>query len=238
MKTIIALILSLFLASPVYASGWSFGLDGGLAVPTQNYFPTNTGDGGNDSLPYFGALESSEGPIVSAYATHTIGKDWISLGILGSWDNTGAFAISPVTPGVYNGTIQKRGYQYEGSGVKTNLGTIESWQIMPYLRFSPWTFGSITPFLGIGFGLSWNQWNNQWNKGIGSYSASISNGLATRAELGLDFHYSALLSVESMIGIDQNDPLGSVNLPFGNGGMDQEFNMTFFFCEIGIHFSL
>ena len=240
MKTIFALIVSLFLVSPVYAGDWSFGVDGGLAVPTQNYFPTNTGDGGTGSLPYFQALEASEGPMVSLYVQHTVGKPWIHLGLLGSWDETGTSAVSPVTPGIidWNMSPPARGISYEGSGVKTNLGMVTTWEIMPYLRLDPWSFGIVHPFIGFGIGLSWNQWNTQFNRGIGSFGASIDNGLPIRIELGADVDITSSTAIESLIGFQQQDPLGSVNLPNNAGGMDQQFNMSLFFVEMGLRFNL
>lgn len=240
MKTLLALFSSLFLVAPAYAGSWDFGLGEGLAVPTQNYFPTNSGDAGTDSLPYFQALESSEGWMATAYITHTAGKPWIHLGILGSFDTTGASAVSPVTPGISDWwkAPPYRGIYYEGSGVKTNLGILVSYQIMPYLRLDPWTFGNWTPFFGVGVGLSWNQWDTQFNSGIGSFSAKIANGLPVRVELGTDYALSSHFALESLIGFEQQDPLGFVNLPFNAGGMDQQFNMSLVFFEIGFHFTM
>ena len=231
MKTIIALVISLFIVSPAYASGWSFGLDGGLAVPTQNYFPTNTGDGNTHSLPYFQALEASEGAIISAYVTHSIWKPWINAGLLGLYDTTGASSTSPVTPNQYGtGT----------GGAKTNLGMTDTWAVMPYVRISPWSFGNWTPFLGVGCGWSWNGWSNPSTLKLpnGDFGARITGALITRMELGTDYSFSRLFGAEAMIGFQENDPLASVDLPSGTGGMDQEFQMSLFFVEIGIHFSL
>ena len=239
MKTIVAILFVLTLSIPAYAaSDWTFGLDGGLSVPTQNYFPTNTGDAGTGSLPYFQALEASEGPMVSLYVLHRVGPRWFHLGLLGSWEETGASAVSPVTPGIINWSMNPptRGQYYEGSGVKTNLGMIETWEIMPYLRINPWTFGNVTPFFGLGIGISFNQWNTQFNSGIGSFSAKIDTGLPIRIELGADYRVGENLSLESLIGFQQQDPLGSVNLPYNAGGMDQEFNMSLFFVEVGFQF--
>ena len=239
MKTLVAIFFVLILSVPAHAaSDWTFGLDGGLAIPTQNYFPTNSGGSGTDSLPYFQALESSEGPMVSLYILHRIGPKWLHVGILGSWEDTGASALSPVTPGIINNSMNPftRGQYYEGSGVKTNLGMIETWEIMPYIRINPWTFGNITPFLGLGIGISWNQWNTQWNSAITSYSATISTGLPIRIELGADYRIGSEFSLESLIGFQQNDPLGSVNLPQNASGMDQQFNLSLFFVEVGVKF--
>lgn len=239
MKTLIALIATLFITTPVYAGSWDFGLDGGLAVPTQNYFPTNSGDYTTDSYPYFQALEASEGWMTSAYITHTVGKPWIHFGILGSFDTTGASSTSPVMPGIMRNIDNNMGIHYSGSnpGLKTNLGMLESFQIMPYLRLNPWTFGNWTPFFGLGFGLSWNQWNVQ---SIGTYpfTARISNGLPIRIELGTDYALSSHFGLESLLGFEQQDPLGLVNLPFNVGGMDQQFNMSLVFFEIGFHFTM
>ena len=236
MKKFLIIVLILILSSPAYASGWSFGLDGGLAVPTQNYFPTNTGDGSTHSIPYFQALESSEGAIVSAYITHSVWKPWINIGILGLYDTTGASAISPIDPAMYNAFYDGH---YRG-GVKTNLGMTNTWAAMPYIRLSPWSFGNWTPFFGVGVGLSWNGWDvpSTLNVPVGSFGARIAQGLITRIELGTDYSFSSFLGAEGMIGFQENDPLASVNLPEGVGGMDQEFQMSLFFVEIGFHFSL
>lgn len=232
MKTIIALIVSLFLASPVYASGWSFGLDGGLAVPTQNYFPTNTGDGNTHSLPYFQALEASEGWMVSAYALHTFWKPWLHLGMLATYDTTGTSSTGPVTPNQYPGS--------PSTGTKTNLGMVNTIALMPYLRISPWTFGNWTPFLGLGLGWSWNQWNVQSGLKLPnqSFSAGISGALVTHIELGADYRLSDHFSLEGLMGFVENNPLASVALPSNTGGMDQDFQMSLFFVQVGFHFSL
>lgn len=97
------------------------------------------------------------------------------------------------------------------------------------------TWGSLTPFFGVGTGWGWNQWVTQ---GLPPYSARIANALVTRMELGLSWGVSEHLALESVIGFQENDPLGSVNLPYNAGGMDEEFQMSFFFAEIGFRFSL
>ena len=234
MKTVIAFILSLFLTSPVYAGEWSFGVDGGLAVPTQNYFPTNTGDAGTHSLPYFQALEASEGAIISTYVVHSIWKPWFNLGLLGLYDTTGASAISPVDPALY------RRLKNNGTGAKTNLGMVDTWAVMPYLRISPWTLGYWTPFFGVGCGWSWNVWSNPSTLKLpnGDFGARITQALITRMEFGTDYSFSRNVEAEAMIGFQENDPLASVDLPNGVGGMDQEFQMSLFFVEIGAHFKL
>ncbi len=208
------------------AEGWQFGLDGGLAIPTQNAFPTNSGDAGTNSVPYFNALEQSEGWIISVYATHTLVKPWIHLGVLGSFDTTGTSANSPIDPS-----------QGGMPGAKQNLGMVETWAVMPYLRLDPWTFGNWTPFLGLGLGWGWNQWNTQGDI-PGPFSSSISQTFVTRLELGTDYRMSNHFQLEGMIGGQINDPLANVALPNGQGGMDQNFNMILFFAEIGFRFGL
>ena len=137
---VILMFLVLFYLSScteAHAGDWSFGIDGGIAVPTQNYFPTNPGDGYLRSIlppgyqsSYFQALEASEGWMVSVYALRSV-TPWLDLGIEGVYDTTGASATGPVDPS-----------QYRGGAVKTNLGMIETWGVLPYLRIHPWTFGN------------------------------------------------------------------------------------------------
>jgi hypothetical protein len=227
MKTLLVIAFLILFPMSARADGWTFGFDGGLAVPTQNYFPTNPGDAGTHSIPYFQALEASEGWMISTYVTHSVIKPWINLGILGSYDTTGASANSLFAPSALC-------HCPLSGGVKTNLGTLEAWSLMPYLRVNPWTFGSWTPFFGFGLGWSWNQWNT---KGWPPYSASISNAFVTRIELGTDYRISDHFSLESLIGFVESDPLASVNLPGDQGGMDQEFQMSLFFFEIGVSFN-
>ena len=234
MKTLVAILFVFTLSIPAHAaSDWTFGLDGGLAVPTQNYFPTNTGDGGTHSIPYFQALEASEGAIVSAYIMHSVWKPWLNLGLLGLYDTTGASATSPIDPAIYH-------IQNYGVGAKTNLGMVDTWAVMPYLRVSPWMFGNWTPFFGVGCGWSWNGWNvpSTLNVPVGSFGARITQALITRMELGTDYSFSRNVGAEAMIGFQENNPLASVDLPDGGGGMDQEFQMSLFFVEIGVHFNL
>jgi len=233
MKTILALGVFLMLVFPSrsLAEGWTFGVDGGLAVPTQNFFPTNPGDAGTHSLPYFQSLNSSDGWIVSVDAYHSVWKG-IDAGLVLSYVNMGAWADSPVFPSQGGPCC----------GVRTNLGTVESWDVLPSVRIHPWTFGHWTPFLEADLGWSWNQWSVQEGNFINAsccgFGARLSNALMVRGELGTDYRISHNVSLESLVGLSQSDPLGSVDLPQGTGGMDEEFNLTFFFVSVGVRFNL
>ncbi len=227
------LFVMLLLPASAISSDWQFGIDGGMAVPTQNYFPTESGDGDLRAVlhaplqfDYFHALEASEGWMVSIYATHTLLVPWFHVGVLGSYDTTGTSANAPVDPS-----------EYVSGAVKTNLGMVETWAIMPYVRIDPWTFGNWTPFFGAGFGYGWNQWNTQGDI-PGPFSSSISQTFVTRLELGTDYRMSDHFSLEGMMGGQINDPLVLVALPNGQGGMAESFNMTLFFVEVGVQFSL
>lgn len=234
LRAIRVVILSTVLFSQsAYGADWSVGVGGGLAVPTQNYFPTNTGDAGVHSYPYFNALEASEGWMLSIYGLHRIWK-WADAGLTLSYDTTGASANAPVDPSQY--ALWPKS-QTPGP-VKTDLGKIETWAILPTLRVHHWDFGGWTPFLDIEGGYGWNQWSVPLESRIpGPFSAAISPAVVVRGSLGVDYSIDQHTAVEWEIGFSQSDPLGSVQLPNSQGGMDQEFNLSFFYTTLGLHFS-
>ncbi len=248
-RILFSFFLILFSVSPSFAGpNWIFGLDGGLAVPTQNYFPLS----GLTTYPswfphqntyYFHDLEASEGWMIDLYGYKRI-TPWLYLGLLGSYDTTGASANAPVSPSAY--------LQYPNTGaVKTNLGMVETWALLLGTRIEPWTFGRWTPFLGLAVGNGWNQWivpslGAPWTEtGIyaplnhnGTFSAHLSDAIVTRLELGTDYRISDAFSLEATMGGQINDPLARIDLPRDQLGMDQNFNLILFFVNVGVQFNL
>lgn len=231
------LLLLFFFSSctSAHASSFNFGLDGGLAVPTQNYFPPYLGDANDQFYNYNNALEASEGYILSGYVTHRIWKG-IDGGVLFSYDSTGASAPTPFFPGSV-------GPRQEGSHVKQNLGDVYTYGLLAYTRIHPWTFGNWQPFFGAGLGWSWNQWvtgnpqNMKVDNGTG-FSAHVSDAVMTRLELGTTYRVSDHFALEGMIGGQINDPLTEILLPGPGGGTDENMNLILFFVQVGVHFSL
>lgn len=213
---------------PPAANAWDLGLDGGVTVPTQNVFPTNTGDINVHSIPYFQALNTSPGGMVSLYG-YGDALPWLKAGLVLGWDDMNVSAQNPVEP-------SQGGPQYG----RTGLGNIETWTVLPSVRLHPWRFGQWMPFWEIDAGWSWNQWSvpnvDVIGNGAGTFSAGIADAFVVRSALGVDYDLSHGLAAEIEAGFQQSDPLGSVALSQGTGGMDQEFNLTFVFVQAGLHF--
>ena len=243
-RTIITFFLlgSLLSAPYAFAGDWSFGVDGGIAVPTQAYFPAYIGDAigtGHPSVAPDGAvidyqepMNAGPGWMISAYALHRI-TSWLDAGLLYSYDNTGASAPEPFLPWqsmIVNGMVYR-------TGEVVGLGNIETNAVFAYTRIHQWTWGSWIPFLGLGLGVAWNTWMTpQYLVDDVQLQAHVSDAIATRLELGVDYALSDHFGLEFVAGGQINDPETEIVFPMN--GTDQRMNLILFFAEAGVHFTL
>lgn len=238
MKTIVVILFLLF-ATPAYAGNWTIGIDGGAAIPTQNYFPAYVGDQNSidyktgQDINYQNPLEASTGYMISGYVLHSLWK-YIDAGFLYSYDSTASGAPEPFFPANYQ---SPHGTFHFPGAVKIPLGNAVTNAGFLYTRIHPWIFGSWEPFFGAGIGFSFNQWLTP----VGTvdrtnFHAHVADAVATRLELGTDYKISEHFNLEALMGGMINDP--SVQIWWPDNGTDQRMNMILFFVQVGVNFKL
>lgn len=227
MKTIIALIVSLFLASPAYASGWSFGIDGGLDLAPQPIAQNvmlwgNYGPGPEEaSTPVSGMGFYASGSVFHSITPHLsfgLDADWYSL---------------PV--------------KMEGSGNFTNpsfsmfsTGTSQTVGIFPSIRYETSRWHAISAYGGFGIGYILNYMNTSpgWNWGcdpkVGCAGWGWGNGFGVKVSGGINVWITQSLALNLESGFIDN-PTIITNTVAGQMSPAQSANLSIVYMAVGIH---
>lgn len=238
MKTILVLIISFFLISPVYAddiptsvddfySGWIFGADIGLSIPVAPFDATTGPDGSNTVYDFDchriaypicgnGPLNESLGWLASISVYHALplaipGRILLGMEVVGNLSQlnmSGPENATPVPPYASNTVDASRG---------AHQGTFASLMILPLsIQYHPWN-GRFNPYVTAGIGLNLNEVNldeDLQRNASPSTGQNLSIGLPTtlalKGGIGFDYILTSSFALNAEMGAFMNQGFGTV----------------------------
>ena len=230
MKKFLIIVLILILSSPVYASGWSFGLDGGIDIAPQPIAQNvtlwgNLGPGsGGTSTPVSGTGIFASGSIFHSLSDH------LSAGLETDW-----YSLPIKMEGSPNFTSP--------SFAMFSAGTAQTIGFFPSLRYETgrWHHISIYGGFGAGYLLNYMNTSSGWNWGcdprVGCAGWGWGNGFGLKISGGIDIWITPSAAFNLETGFIDN-PTVITNTVAGAISPSQSANLSIVYMAAGFHFTM